>query len=179
LAGMGSYHLYVWLKKFKPEDTKALVLPIAILLAIAVMSFTPHVIALTIWALCFGAIFLKGNDLLSRCFSLLRGIMLRSSFQWLGNISYPLYLIHWPVLLITLRLLLYEYPAISSTEAVLVLFFVAVPLILLAALALHVWIEIPGRTLGRRTLKKLPSQISGKQPGGDYANFDTVKNTTP
>jgi len=178
LAGMGSYHLYIWLRTLEPKGPKAVVMPVVILFALAVLTFTYQVVGLTIWALCFGAIFLKGDDLLSRSFSILRKLLLHSSLQSMGRISYPLYLIHWPLIMITLRLLLYADPNISSTGAVLVLLLVALPLILLTAIALHVWIEVPGRALGRLSTKKLPSPSTGKPQGIDYPPLDAVKNTT-
>ncbi len=74
--------------------------------------------------------------------------------QWLGALSYPLYLIHWPCLILTIRMLFLIRPDWQPGPLLACLLVTYLPLSLLAAWALHRWIELPGMALGRRILER-------------------------
>ncbi len=62
--------------------------------------------------------------------------------QWLGRISYSLYLIHWPLRMTLLHAMDQRYPEWAAALA-------TIALSLLAATLLHRWVEVPAMRLGR------------------------------
>jgi peptidoglycan/LPS O-acetylase OafA/YrhL len=103
-----------------------------------------------IWALCFGCLFTAPGGLAGRALERLRRLLAHASLQWLGRISYPLYLVHWPLLVFSLAALLRAKPGLSYGEAALWLLLLGVPLMLGAAWLLHLWIEAPCMRLAKR-----------------------------
>lgn len=149
LIGIGSYHLYDRFAKSECQHSSAFAVPFAALITVSIL--TPwHSTALAAWALAFGCIFVRGNDLFSRALSIVRTVLLHPLLQRLGQISYPLYLVHWPLIIAFLAVLFYWRPGISSYHAVLLLLFIGLPFILLAASILHVFVERPLMTFGKR-----------------------------
>jgi len=107
-------------------------------------------VALAAWAIGFGCILVRGNDPFSRLLGLVRTVLLMRPLQWLGKISYPLYLIHWPVLIGMLYLILRFSPGLSSLHAAAILTATAIPVMLIAAEMIHRTVEKPGMALGKR-----------------------------
>jgi len=149
LIGIGSYHLYEIFAKSSHRRSSAFAVPVAALLAASIVT-SWHSTALTLWALGFGCIFIQGKDLFSRTLSALRAFLLHRWLQRLGRISYPVYLVHWPLIILFLAALFYCRPEISSTHALLLMLFLGVPLILFVATILHTFVERPFMTLGKR-----------------------------
>jgi peptidoglycan/LPS O-acetylase OafA/YrhL len=69
-------------------------------------------------------------------------------FPWLGNVSFSLYLIHWPIICATIIVLL---DRITLPAAL----FVSFPLTLLAAAFMERWVERPSHELGKRLSAKI------------------------
>ena len=105
---------------------------------------------LILWALGFGCILVRGNDPFAGALSLLRKFLLLPWLQKLGAISFPLYLVHWPVIMGMLALLLKFAPQISSVQALAVLIVAGIPVMLGCAQLLHVLVEQPGMALGKK-----------------------------
>jgi peptidoglycan/LPS O-acetylase OafA/YrhL len=82
--------------------------------------------------------------------------------QYLGRISYPLYLVHFPIMLALLRLTSYGLP-------VPLLVLVGVPLAVLVADVLHRYVEAPAMRLGRRRRATGRQAASAPAPAVEYA----------
>jgi peptidoglycan/LPS O-acetylase OafA/YrhL len=149
LTGIGSYHLYDWYCRADQPQSRLYVLPVAALFALAVFSHW-HVVSLSIWAAAFGCIFVRGDDLLSRLLSAVRWFLLYPFLQRLGRMSYTIYLIHWPILVLLLSAMLHLHPALSGSLAALFMFLIGLPLIFCASTLLHEYLELPGMALGKR-----------------------------
>lgn len=149
LIGIGSFHLYEAFAASRRERSSLNTIPVAVVLSLAFMTRW-HAVALTLWALAFGCVFAQGDDLFSRVLSSIRILLRHRWLQRLGQISYPLYLVHWPMIIGFLAVILHWNPQVSSGDALMLLMFLGLPLILLAAVMLHVGIERPLMNWGRR-----------------------------
>lgn len=148
LLGIGSYHFYA---RFGGDGKNSTISSVAISLVIAVgLLLQWHAIALVLWALGFGCILVRGNDPFSKALSILRHALLNRWLQRLGKISFPLYLVHWPVIVGILYLLVRRFPAITSLQAVTVMILLGIPVVLLIAQGLHQLVEMPGMALGKK-----------------------------
>jgi peptidoglycan/LPS O-acetylase OafA/YrhL len=108
-----------------------------------------HSVALMIWVVTFGAGFLAGRDAFSRLLGRIRSVLLYPSIQYLGRWSYPLYLVHWPLLILGLCALLHAHPDLSGLHARLLMLVFALPLTIGISALLHYAIELPFMRMGR------------------------------
>jgi peptidoglycan/LPS O-acetylase OafA/YrhL len=148
LIGIGSYHLYAKLSEsgeFRPLTSISVV---GLLVVAAISGWYP--VALAAWAFGFGCILVRGDDLPARLLGMIRKLLLFRALQWLGKISFPLYLVHWPVLIGVLYLMLRVSPGLSSLHAVVILTATSLPIMLIAAEIIHRTVEKPGMALGKR-----------------------------
>jgi peptidoglycan/LPS O-acetylase OafA/YrhL len=161
LIGIASYHLYeAFCGSGAPRSSRYAVFVAAAVGAAVVFKW--HSAALAIWAVAFGCLFVAGDGTLVR---VLRGLRRGLGHRWveqLGKISYPLYLVHWPLIIICLTVLLSWKPRIASHEAALWLLCGGLPLIVGAAFLLHRFVEAPAMRLGRRLADRI-----GKTPSID------------
>ncbi len=89
----------------------------------------------------------------------MQGWLKAAPLQYLGRISYPLYLIHWPIGNLLLNLgAKYQH---GSTALGIAMFLGACAISLLAAEALHRLVEVPSMALARR-LKPRPATGEGR-----------------
>jgi peptidoglycan/LPS O-acetylase OafA/YrhL len=153
LIGIGSYHLYAWFCREGLPHSSLYALPAAAFLAFGIFSEW-HWAALSIWAMAFGSIFVRGNDFASTGFSLVRRLLLHPVLQQLGRMSYCIYLIHWPIIIFFVYLFLLWQPAISGLTLACILFVITPPLILCGSALLHQFIELPGMAFGKKLAAK-------------------------
>lgn len=169
LIGIGSYHYYAALSQGSGFRHLTSIHAAALLLAAALCGW--HPVALAAWALGFGCILVRGDDPLARLLGVIRKVLLNRWLQHLGKVSFPLYLIHWPVIMLLLAALLKVAPAISSHKALLVMIGIGVPLILFAADLIHRLIEKPAMDFGKKfdrrpaTVKPQPQAAVNPSPG--------------
>lgn len=157
LLGIGSYHYYA---RFGGDERFGSLSNIAIVTLIAVgVLLQWHTVALILWALGFGCILARGSDPFARALGVLRKVLLSRWLQRLGAISYPLYLVHWPVIFGILFLLVRWFPTITSGQAAAVLIVVGLPVILMVAYGMHRTIEMPGMALGKKFGRRRTSAI--------------------
>jgi peptidoglycan/LPS O-acetylase OafA/YrhL len=80
---------------------------------------------------------------------------------WLGDVSYSLYLIHFPVILLTAKLISHlSANAWAATTSAAVLIAVALPIALFLATLLYRYIELPGIAWGRKADLRVPHPTS-------------------
>ena len=164
LLGIGSYHFYA---RFGGDEKNGPLSNIAIVTVIAVgVLLQWHAVALVLWALGFGCILARGNDPFARALGVLRRGLLSRWLQRLGAISYPLYLVHWPVIFGILYLVIRWFPAITSAQAATTLIVVGLPVILLCAQLMHRMIEMPGMALGKKFTRGKTSTVSPRATAG-------------
>lgn len=157
LIGIGSYHFYA---KFRESDRENPIPAIAVasLLAVGIL-LEWHTVALTAWALGFGCILVRGSGPLALILSMIRSTLLHPALQWLGNMSFPLYLIHWPVIVIVLTIGLRARPDLTSLQALILLLTVGIALILVASRLIHVFVELPMMAVGKKITQPAAKQI--------------------
>ena len=153
LVGIGSYHLYrharLW--RLKPQFTSLSL--IAVLAAIFSISW--HWMALSVWALVLGCLIQnaqghQNHGGLEPWLGRLQRLLLKPALQGLGRISYPVYLVHWPVIIFLLFGLLHWQPEITRGHALLFMLGIGLPVILLIAWLLHKWVESPAMRWGKK-----------------------------
>lgn len=163
LIGIGSYHLYAWYCVSGQPKSHLLVIPVAALLAFAILTGW-HQVPLIIWVCGFGSVFLSGDDLLSRGVAVVRRLLLASSLQRLGRMSYCIYLIHWPILLLCLSVFLHWKPTLSGSSMLVLLIVLGLPFIFFASAILHEYLEMPAMAFGKRLAYKPRKATSPKSP---------------
>jgi peptidoglycan/LPS O-acetylase OafA/YrhL len=124
-----------------------------------------HVTALVVWTLTFGAVMVRGDDMLARGLGCVRSGLGHPLSTALGRISYPLYLVHWPVLVGVLALGLWSAPSTGALAALVLLLAVGVPLALWIAWWIHRGIERPAIAWGRRAALRDERIADGVQAG--------------
>ena len=149
LVGIASYHLFAHFRDRSNIDGAGSTLPSGGLLAVALV--VPwHSVSLTIWAIGFGSVFARGNDGFARLLRAVRWALSHAVLQGLGRLSYPLYLVHWPLLILFQYILISCWPDASSKQALVVMFCCGLPTILLASHVLHLMVEAPAMAMGKR-----------------------------
>ena len=149
LVGIGSYHLYAWSREAGRAPSPIWIRFVAASFSVALLG-SLHSVALQIWVIVFGASFVAGKSLLVRWVAGPRRLLLQRWPQLLGKWSYPLYLLHWPLVVLLLCLLVHVFPAISSRSAVVVMLLGGLPLIVAGAALLHYFVEKPSMRWGRQ-----------------------------
>lgn len=149
LVGIGSYHLF---RAFVASGGRRSAQYIALVgAAIAAVFLTRwNMIAMAIWVVSLGCLFVEPIGLVGRPLGWYRVLLAHPIIQFLGRLSYPLYLVHWPLIAFFLALLLYIEPNASFAVALTLLLTLGLPLMLLSAYILHVTIEAPCMRIGKR-----------------------------
>ena len=148
--GIISFFIFDWAKK-NVEILRPLarILPVACpLLILPVIAISQNV-GLLVWLFFFGAAVSVrvGNAL--KPIAVLINVLQSRSLTWLGAISYALYLVHEPMVWLSLHGVNYFVPGLDNiTVSILVAAF-SIPISILLAYAIHVLIELPFMRLGK------------------------------
>jgi peptidoglycan/LPS O-acetylase OafA/YrhL len=86
-------------------------------------------------------------------------ILLHRWCQWLGNVSFSLYLIHWPILLAA-------YYLLSGLVPRPVVLLAALPAIFVSAHVMERWVERPSHNLGKRISRQMESKSAAAPAAG-------------
>jgi peptidoglycan/LPS O-acetylase OafA/YrhL len=147
LIGIGSYHLHARADKLRSFPYRPHVLAG---LTAAVLATGWHWLALLIWISVFGSVLADGSNRAEQFMLAPRRFLLRPAMQFVGKISYPLYLVHWPVILCLMTGLIWWQPGISSGKALVLMLVAGLPVILFAAWLLHKSVEKPWMQFGKK-----------------------------
>ncbi len=157
LLGIGSYHFYARYHSDDKNGNRISSISMIVLIAVGIL-FQWHAIALTAWALGFGCIMVRGDNLPGRLLSPLRNSLLHPALQWLGHLSFPLYLVHWPIIIAVMYVTLHLFPDISQRGNLAVLLLVGVPLVVAAARVIHLHLELPLMAFGKKVNPPKPAR---------------------
>lgn len=149
VIGIGCYHVYAEFRSSGGHRSVRYVIPVIACVACSMLVHW-HSVALVIWGLACGSLFVEGKGGIAKALSRLRRALAHPWLQFLGKVSYPLYLVHWPVIIAALWLFLRCKPAMHASEAFVWMMVVVLPLIVGVAYFLHRFIEAPCMKFGRR-----------------------------
>ena len=147
LIGIGSYHLYASSDRWKHSRYRLQILAAALA---AVLIVDWHSLALFIWICVFSGVLADEGNPAERLLFPIRRFLLKRPLQFVGAISYPLYLVHWPVIVGSMAFLVIWQPGISSGGALGIMLAVTLPAILTVAWLLHILVEKPLMQFGKR-----------------------------
>jgi peptidoglycan/LPS O-acetylase OafA/YrhL len=88
----------------------------------------------------------------------------RRPIIWLGDVSYSLYLLHFPIALATAKLIGVGLPWLGSAQAALLVLLTAMPLTLLLSHWSYRWIELPFIAMGSRASGVAPKRTIAEEP---------------
>jgi peptidoglycan/LPS O-acetylase OafA/YrhL len=109
--------------------------------------------AIVVWVAFFG--FVLSDVARHRQFAAPVIRLLNSRFlQYIGKISYPIYLLHWPILIFATWILMKVNPVIDHVSAYLILLVVVPATTLLISHLVHQWVEKPSIDLARRICQR-------------------------
>ena len=153
LIGIGSFWIYARAETDGPRSWFRTAFPVA--MTGAVMLIAPnYALALSLWTLALSCTITRGPGPIPLVLAFVRQYLASAPAQWLGRLSYIIYLVHWPLLIIFMTAILNYFPAVTKAEASFILIVVGLPTILVVAAQLHRLIEKPGMDLGRRLFQR-------------------------
>jgi peptidoglycan/LPS O-acetylase OafA/YrhL len=147
LVGIGSYHLYAHAEDLKSFPNRRNIFA-ALIAATLIVGW--HWLALLLWIFAFGSVLADRNDRAEDFLQTPRRLLLQPALQFVGKISYPLYLVHWPVIIFLLAGLIRCSPGISPGLALATMLLIGLPVMLFVSWLLHQWVEKPLMKFGKK-----------------------------
>jgi peptidoglycan/LPS O-acetylase OafA/YrhL len=157
LIGIASYHLFQSRSMRFNMTNHGITIGLIAIIGAAFLS-NWHPITLGVWSVTIGTLLTQTLEDSKSLFFPVSQFLSLNLLQNLGKISYPLYLIHWPLICILLFILNLLFPGIHSDAAAMILLTIGLPLIITISFVLHKVIEKPGVQLGKRMISKLTTQ---------------------
>ena len=149
LVGIGSSYFAKWFERDVVGSAK--VSSAIVFAPIVVAVFLSHKpVALLIWVIAFSVSIGAWRTVVPQFGSLIAYCLRHPVAQWLGGLSYSLYLLHWPLIIILLTFLHRYQPEMSQPMVFAFMMVVGVPVMLVLSWALHHVVEKPFMSLGRR-----------------------------
>lgn len=157
--GIISFFIFDWSKKnveiFRPF---ARILPIACpLLILPVIAISQNV-GLLVWLFFFGAAISVRADNALEPIVVFINVLRSRPLTWLGAISYALYLVHEPIVWLSLHAVHYYFPYLNVNTCTVLVGFLSVPISIGAAYALHIFVELPFIKIGKNWTEKFKSR---------------------
>ena len=103
-----------------------------------------------IWGAAFTLAVGAWHQVTPRAARLASGVLTSAPLRWLGSVSYPLYLLHWPLLIFAVWSVVRINPAVTPARMLALLLGTALPVILLASWLMHLIVERPMHAMGRK-----------------------------
>jgi peptidoglycan/LPS O-acetylase OafA/YrhL len=147
-VGMLSYYAYRapgWFNVTNRRAHDAIMLLTVVIFLLAVREIIPFVI----WLVVMDVIMLRKAGIETAISRRLTWILEQPALQWLGRISYSLYLVHMPVLYVVFRAVTRLSPHTGGWKFLAIALPMTVLMSLLIAALTFRWIELPGIALGR------------------------------
>lgn len=154
VIGILSYYLWKHSDAIRSEHLPLLELFAAAGIALALYFMSTHKVSMALWTVMLGMAIMEKRRVTGNLFSLATLFASKPSLQWLGKISYSLYLVHNLVIYFWLDQLDTRLPSVSKAAFLGILLpSVIVTAISLSALSYR-WIERPFMQLGSRFSKR-------------------------
>lgn len=149
LVGIGSSYVAAWVEK-NPEDVSKWGGAIAFSALVGAMFLARDPLPFLIWGVACPVALGAWKGFARPVGKLIAGLLQNRAAQWIGDISYSLYLVHWPLIIMLLGVLYWYKPGLPKHEVLMLMLGVGLPVMLLLSWALHVAVEKPFMRLGRR-----------------------------
>lgn len=147
LIGIVSY--FVWKKSEFIQRHNFRFIEVIGLLAIALIYFTmSRTMSLILWTVVFLAILAERHPEPTLFQKIISSVLHQPFLQWLGKISYSMYMIHMLVLYAVFSCLFHAFPGISNTSFLMVALPMVVVLTVMLSAITYRFIEAPGMKLG-------------------------------
>jgi peptidoglycan/LPS O-acetylase OafA/YrhL len=102
------------------------------------------------WLVVFAVLIDSATNKKNPFASFVRRVFDNQVSRYFGRISYPVYLLHWPISIIVLKVLVVWHPQSSWLEAYLILIVAVVSFTWLLAHLTHIYLEKPAMEFGRK-----------------------------
>ena len=151
VVGITSFFLYTWALQHRASVSRAAgLLSIGVpMLALSFLPLGPNV-GLLIWLCLFGCVLSVRLGCAPYPMRMLNDVLIAPRILWLGTISYPLYLVHEPVVWLCLHLVRRLLPFADLPVMATAIGLAALPASLSLASVCHKYIEVPGIAWGKQ-----------------------------
>lgn len=157
--GIASFYVWRhghWFARLDPRTHDLLLPAVGVLLFLLLHNPWP----VLIWLLVLDVILAERAGLKTKITLALRRVLELPLLQWLGRISYSVYLVHIGVLYVVLRVITRLDEHLGGWKVLALALPATVLLTLLVAALTYRWIEVPGMALGKRLSTPRPSRAT-------------------
>ena len=153
LVGIGSSYAAAWVEENK-EGVVKWGGSIAFAALVSAMFLAKDPLPFLIWGVACPVALGAWRGFASPIGRLIVGLLTNRLARWVGGISYSLYLLHWPLIILLLGAAQVYKPGLSKHEALVLMLTVGLPIILLLSWVLQVVVEKPFMWVGRWLVTK-------------------------
>jgi peptidoglycan/LPS O-acetylase OafA/YrhL len=134
---------------------------LVVVFALGISIFKPRLApAACAWLFAFAALIATAQRKTTAISGLVTGVFDHPVSRFFGRMSYPVYLIHWPVCILVITAVMRLLPHSSWSTAYLILMIAVPALTWPLAYLTHRFLEAPGMDLGKRIASRFPRRIS-------------------